>query len=67
VAAFVMTLTAKDPAWRPASAGEAADQAGRLRDDLLSQGHSARGVPGAAPAGPPPTIADDVRSRPRRR
>ena len=53
VAAFVMTLTAKDPAWRPASAGEAADQAGRLRDDLLSQGHSARAVPSAAPAGPP--------------
>lgn len=44
VAAFVMTLTAKDPAWRPASAGAAADQAGRLRDDLLSQGHNARAL-----------------------
>jgi len=67
VAAFVMTLTAKDPAWRPASAGEAADQAGRLRDDLLSQEHRARAVPSVTLAGPPPTIADDVRSRPRRR
>jgi serine/threonine-protein kinase len=67
VAAFVMTLTAKDPAWRPASAGEAADQAGRLRDDLLSQEHRARAVPSVTRAGPPPTIADDVRSRPRRR
>jgi eukaryotic-like serine/threonine-protein kinase len=66
VAAFVMTLTAKDPAWRPASAGAAADQAGRLRDDLLS-GHNARAVPSVAPAGPPPTVADDVHSRPRRR
>jgi serine/threonine-protein kinase len=67
VAAFVMTLTAKDPAWRPASAGEAADQAGRLREDLLSQEHRARAVPSVTRAGPPPTIADDVRSRPRRR
>jgi eukaryotic-like serine/threonine-protein kinase len=67
VAAFVMTLTAKDPACRPASAGEAADQAGRLRDDLLSPGYSAWAVPSVVPGGPPPTIADDVRSRPRRR
>ena len=67
VAAFVMTLTAKDPACRPASAGEAADQAGRLRDDLLSPGYSARAVPSVVPGGPPPTIADDVRSRSRRR
>ena len=67
VAAFVMTLTAKDPAWRPASAGAAADLAGRLRDDLLSQGRNARAVPSVASAGPPPTVEDDVHSRPRRR
>jgi serine/threonine-protein kinase len=63
VTAFVMTLTAKDPAWRPASASEAADQAARLRDDLLAQRDSVRP---AAP-GPPPTVADDVLARPRRR
>jgi eukaryotic-like serine/threonine-protein kinase len=62
VAAFVMTLTAKDPAWRPASAGEVADQAGRLRDDLLPPGDSAPPVPS-----PPPTAADYVLIRPRRR
>ena len=62
VAAFVMTLTAKDPAWRPASAGEVADQAGRLRDDLLPQGDSAHLVPS-----PPPTAEDYVLIRPRRR
>jgi len=67
VAAFVMTLTAKDPAWRPATAGAAADLAGRLRDDLLSQGRNARPVPSVASAGPPPTVADDVHSRLRRR
>jgi serine/threonine protein kinase len=33
---FVMTLTAKDPAWRPASAAEVAGQARRLRDQLIS-------------------------------
>ena len=64
VAAFVMTLTAKDPAWRPASAGEVADQAGRLRDDLLPQGDSAHPVPVPSP---PLTVADDVLIRPRRR
>jgi serine/threonine protein kinase len=62
VAAFVMTLTAKDPAWRPASAGEVADQAGRLRDDLPPPGDIAPPVPS-----PPPTAADDVLIRPRRR
>jgi len=66
VTAFVMTLTAKDPVWRPASAGEAADQAGRLRDDLLAQGDSPRPVPSAVPEGPPPTVTD-VPIRPRRR
>ncbi len=31
---LVMSLTAKDPAWRPGSAAEVAAWAGRLRDDL---------------------------------
>jgi len=67
VTAFVMTLTAKDPARRPGSAGEAADQAGRLRDEYLSQGDSARPVLSLSLAGPPPTAADDVLNPPRRR
>jgi eukaryotic-like serine/threonine-protein kinase len=67
VTAFVMTLTAKDPVWRPASAGEAADQAGRLRDDLLALGDGARPVPSVAPMGPPLTVSDDIPSLPRRR
>src|SRR5579862_2549837 len=62
VAAFVMTLTAKDPVWRPASAGEVADQAARLRDDLLPNGDSAHLIPS-----PPPTAEDYVLIRPRRR
>ncbi len=36
VAALVTRLTAKDPAQRPASAAEAAGQAGRLRDNLTT-------------------------------
>jgi serine/threonine-protein kinase len=36
VAAFVMTLTAKDPAWRPASAGEVASRARQLHDQVFS-------------------------------
>jgi len=36
VAAFVMTLTAKNPAWRPASADEVASRARELRDQLFS-------------------------------
>ena len=67
VAAFVMTLTAKDPAWRPASAGEAAEQAGRLREEILSRGNGARPVPDPTLEGPPPTVADDLLTRPRRR
>jgi hypothetical protein len=62
-----MTLTAKDPAWRPASAGEVADRAGRLRDEFVSRWDSARPVPGLALEGPPLTVADDVLTRPRRR
>jgi serine/threonine protein kinase len=34
VAALVMLLTAKDPAWRPASAADVARSAGKLRDGL---------------------------------
>ncbi len=70
VAAFVMTLTAKDPAWRPADAGQAADQAARLRDELLSPGDSARAAPIAVPPGAPPTVSDGMLapgSRPSRR
>jgi len=67
VTAFVMMLTAKDPVWRPVSAGEAADQAGRLRDEFLSQRDSARLVTSLALEAPPPTAADDVLARPRRR
>ena len=40
VVEFVMGLTAKDPVWRPASAGEVTYQAQRLRDRLL--GHDRR-------------------------
>ena len=46
VAALVMMLTAKDPAWRPASAGEVADQAARLRDELLAPAGHAPAPPG---------------------
>ena len=70
VAAFVMTLTAKDPAWRPANAGQAADQAVRLRDELLSPADSARAAPIAVPPGAPPTVPDGTLapdSRPSRR
>ena len=70
VAALVMMLTAKDPAWRPASAGEVADRAARLRDGLLASARQAPALPG-----PTPTVADDLLppalaaapSRPRRR
>ena len=55
VAALVMMLTAKDPAWRPASAGEVADQAARLRDGLLASAGQAPALPG-----PPPTVADNL-------
>jgi serine/threonine-protein kinase len=49
VADLVMILTAKDPAWRPASAGEVACQARRLRDDLVAGTVRARPVPAATP------------------
>ena len=58
VAAFVMMLTAKDPAWRPADASQVADQAARLRDELLSPRDSAPAAPIAVPPGAPPTVPD---------
>jgi eukaryotic-like serine/threonine-protein kinase len=45
VVAFVMTLTAKDPACRPGSAAEVADRAARLRDDLRSRRDATRLIP----------------------
>ena len=42
VVEFVMGLTAKDPVWRPASAGEVTYQAQRLRDRLVSATIGAR-------------------------
>jgi serine/threonine-protein kinase len=45
VADFVMILTAKDPAWRPASAGEVACQARWLRDEPVSGAIRARPRP----------------------
>ena len=54
VGAFVMQLTAKDPAWRPDSAADVAVWAGRLRDGLTAgpdSGPYAVWVP--APGRPP--------------
>ena len=53
VAAFVMMLTAKDPDWRPHSAGEVASRASWLRDHLASGEIRAR----QALAGPPQNAA----------
>ena len=61
VAAFVMLLTAKDPSWRPATAGEVADQADRLRDRLVSGTIASRPVHVAAP--PASTDAPGRRTR----
>jgi eukaryotic-like serine/threonine-protein kinase len=52
VIAFVMMLTAKDPAWRPGSAAEVAHQAARLRDDLAAERDRAWA------AGPAQTVSD---------
>jgi eukaryotic-like serine/threonine-protein kinase len=54
VAGLVNDLAARDPAARPASAGEVAVRAGRLRDALA--GRPAAPPPGA-PVGPPPARA----------
>jgi len=60
VVAFVMTLTAKDPAWRPDSAGEVAHQAGRLRDALLLDADGVQPVRAGRPAGAALTVPDDL-------
>ena len=54
VGAFVMQLTAKDPAWRPDSAADVAVWAGRLRDGLTA-GPGSGPYPGwvLAPRQPP--------------
>ncbi len=56
VVAFVMSLTAKDPAWRPASAAEVSDRAARLRDSLLPDAGTARPVQARASF----TLADNL-------
>ncbi|HEY1343388.1 MAG TPA: serine/threonine protein kinase [Streptosporangiaceae bacterium] len=52
VAELILDLTASDPAARPASAGEVAARAGRLRDALA--GRPAAAQPASPPGGPPP-------------
>ena len=55
VAELVLDLTARDPAARPASAGEVAVRAGRLRDALARRPDG--GPPAGEPGGPPPAKA----------
>jgi eukaryotic-like serine/threonine-protein kinase len=55
VAELVLDLTAKDPAARPASAGEVAARAGRLRDALAGRPSADALV--SEPGGPPPARA----------
>ena len=55
VAELVLDLTAKDPAARPASAGEVAVRAGRLRDALA--GRPTAAPPTSEPGRPPPARA----------
>jgi serine/threonine-protein kinase len=60
VCAFVMYLTAKDPARRPGSAAEVALRAGRLRDGAgTGTGGGPHPSPGA-PAEPSPTVRFDL-------
>ena len=54
VAELVNDLAARDPAARPASAGEVAVRAGRLRDALAGRPTA---PPPSAPVGPPPARA----------
>ena len=57
VSALVMQLAAKDPSWRPGSAAQVAQQAGRLRPGLrddLSAGAGRTPYPLAAAAAAPP-------------
>jgi eukaryotic-like serine/threonine-protein kinase len=56
VAGLVGELTAKDPAARPASAGEVARRAGRLRDGLAG---STTAVLASEPGGPPGSTGAD--------
>jgi eukaryotic-like serine/threonine-protein kinase len=71
VSALVMTLVAKDPGWRPGSAAEVAQQAGRLRHDLRDDFSADAGrtpyplaaaaaVPPPPPAIAPAAVADDA-------
>ena len=72
VSALVMQLVAKDPAWRPGSAAEVAQQAGRLRHDLRDDFNVdavrtpyprtvAAAVQPPPPAMGPAPVADDAR------
>jgi serine/threonine-protein kinase len=71
VAAFVMLLTAKDAAWRPASAAEVERRAAALRDALRAGG-AAPASPAEASGGPSrafralPALAPDTRDDRRR-
>jgi eukaryotic-like serine/threonine-protein kinase len=51
IVALVMLLTAKDPAWRPASAADVARSAGKLRDGLRAGLYTS--LPGAPAEGLP--------------
>jgi eukaryotic-like serine/threonine-protein kinase len=75
VSALVMRLVAKDPAWRPGSAAEVAQQAGRLRHDPredidVDAGRTlyplavVAAVPPPRPAVAPAAAADDARQVP---
>jgi len=68
VAAFVMLLTAKDPAWRPSSAADVARSAGQLRDGLSTSrsGTLADGSPLLSPPCSPEMTRHDRRSSSRR-
>jgi eukaryotic-like serine/threonine-protein kinase len=55
VAELILDLTARDPADRPASAGDVAVRAGRLRDALA--GRPTAAPPAGEPGGPPPAAA----------
>jgi len=59
VVTLVMMLAAKDPAWRPASAGEVAERAAWLRDSLL-------GTPPSTPPVPTRPVAAAASSQPGR-
>ena len=56
VAAFVMAMTAKDPSRRPASAGEVAVRAARLRDDLSARQDATLVLPAEMLLGGPPDV-----------